>query len=499
MKESPIKVYDARWEVEDFTHFEIEKLFLAACAYGRELNADTVAIARDARLGCPDVVEIAVDTARKAGFTVYLCQEPISTPQSYYNILRITEGHPEAMGWTITASHNPPSYIGVKFVVSPVRAIGRDSGPSGGLSRIQELYDVNDNDIVVSGRSQGALRMINFTYDFIKDTLKWAGVEEGGLKRTSVVLDALNGSAGTEIYRALDLAGVEIIPLRLVVNGSFPSGAPNPISEGKLAEAVRLAGEREGSTVIGLDGDGDRIAFGNKDGLFSAGAAMIPVLTMLKEMDPDSVGPVLCDPKVDPLSLDAWSRTGFKPVLFRNGHSQIKEYMMKHKISAAAEESGHFYHRLQRKGLHVYCENSLLTILLFLKALQQYPEMFDSIKRITETVNTTGEMNYQFLSDLDRDDALSRSVSFLRDDGAAITETTREGIDLQGVAFVKGVDTQTNRVIVDDWYCGFYRISTNEKSVARFYISSGSEKVLSELYKRIQIICKDELSGEKID
>ena len=36
---------------------------------------------------------------------------------------------------------------------------------------------------------------------------------------------------------------------------------------------------------------------------------------------------VLYDPKVNPLALAEWGKLGVAPVLFRNGHSQIKDYM----------------------------------------------------------------------------------------------------------------------------------------------------------------------------
>lgn len=499
MKKSPIRVYDARWEVGDFSPSEIERLFIAACAYGRELDSDAVVISRDGRLGCPAVVDVAMETARQQGYAVYLCQEPISTPQSYYNVLRVTEDHPHAMGWMITASHNPATYIGVKFVVAPVRAIGLDSGPYDGLRRIQELYDQTDGTNAATAPERGRLRFVNYSNDFIADTFAWAGVHDGELEGTAVVLDALNGSAATEIYRGLDRAGVEVTPLRIVTDGSFPSGAPNPISAGKLDTAVSIAHGQSGSIVVGLDGDGDRVVFGDGDGLISAGAAMVPILTRLKEMDPHLVGAVLCDPKVDPLSLARWTDLGFHPVLFRNGHSQIKDYMLTKKIAVAVEESGHYYHRVQRGGLGAYCENSLLTILLFLKAVRDHPAILYEMKTVTESVHSTGELNYQFPSDRERDDALAKAVARLRADGAVIADRTADGIELEGTAFVSGVDIHSRRILSDAWYCGFHRASTNEKSVARFYFSSGSKHVLSALADAVRTICEVESGGTPVE
>ena len=48
--------------------------------------------------------------------------------------------HPNTMGLMITASHNPAQYIGVKFTVPTVQAIGFDCGPLGGLAKVREIY-----------------------------------------------------------------------------------------------------------------------------------------------------------------------------------------------------------------------------------------------------------------------------------------------------------------------------------------------------------------------
>jgi phosphomannomutase len=99
--------------------------------------------------------------------------------------------------------------------------------------------------------------------------------------------------------------------------------------------------------VIGVDGDGDRIVFGDRRGILTAGFAFVPILqTCLRGTTPHTPIPVLYDPKVSPLALAEWGRLGALPVLFKKGHSQIKDYMTQIGAIAAAEESGHYYHRI---------------------------------------------------------------------------------------------------------------------------------------------------------
>lgn len=143
--------------------------------------------------------------------------------------------------------------------------------------------------------------------------------------------------------------------------------------------------------MIGVDGDGDRIVFGDRRGILTAGFAFVPILqTCLRGTTPHTPIPVLYDPKVSPLALAEWGRLGALPVLFRNGHSQIKDYMTQIGAIAAAEESGHYYHRITRGDLTVSTENSILTILLFLGALKRQPGLMDELWQLQDLVFTTG-------------------------------------------------------------------------------------------------------------
>src|SRR5690554_814378 len=140
MTTDPIKVYDARWEVHEFDDAQVQRLFEATLAYGRLLEVDTVTFSRDARLGAARVMEIGVDTALRLGFRVFMRAEPVSTPQGYFTAHWVSRNHPKTMGLAITASHNPEQYIGVKFTVPTVHAIGQDCGPLGGLTKVREIY-----------------------------------------------------------------------------------------------------------------------------------------------------------------------------------------------------------------------------------------------------------------------------------------------------------------------------------------------------------------------
>ncbi len=492
----PIKVYDARWEAHEFDDAQVRRLFEATLSYARQLGVDTLVLTRDARLHAGRVLALAAETAVGGGFAVFVDPNPASTPQGYHTTLRIAADHPNVMGLTVTASHNPAGYIGVKFTVPVVQAIGFDCGPDGGLTRIRSIYH-SDQQLPVS--STGQLAMVDQTDAYIRDSFEAAGLGEGDLADLRVVLDTMNGSAGPALHRALRLAGVQVVDHRLIPDGTFPTGSPNPTSQGKLDHAVKLAAEHDAHLLIGVDGDGDRLVFGDRRGILTAGFAFVPILRAMG-VDPAQRPPVLYDPKVNPLALAAWQQQGVDPMLFRNGHSQIKDYMTRIGAIAAAEESGHYYHRFTLGGHTVSYENSLLTVLLMLRALRDEPDLLDELWQQQARVFTTGEFNYQFADDTKRDAALDGLVAHFKAERATAATRAEDGSDLQGTCLSRGVDFADGQAkLADEWISGYIRVATNEKSVLRCYFSTGDHAFGRAIERQARALLEHQFGGQVIE
>jgi phosphomannomutase len=263
--------------------------------------------------------------------------------------------------------------------------------------------------------------------------------------------------------------------------------------------AVAMAAEKRCQVVVGIDGDGDRIVFGSPRGILTAGFAFVPILKACG-VDPANPVPVLYDPKVSPLALAEWGKLGARCTLFRNGHSQIKDYMTQVGALAAAEESGHYYHRLTLDGLTIAGENSLITVLLFLNALHHRPSLMDELWALQDRVFTTGEFNYQFPDDAVRDQALDAVIQHFVVDGASTVTATPEGIDLQGTCLSRGVRLDPGAVRLEPgWYAGYLRVATNEKGVVRSYFSAADAPVGREVERQARAILGKRYGGRVID
>ncbi len=492
----PIKVYDARWETGEFDAAAITRLFESVILYGRGLGVDTITMSRDARLGAAEVMAIGIETALNAGLEVRVCTDPISTPMSYFLAAQTSAERPGTMGLTITASHNPGGYIGLKPTVPTVRAIGLDSGPEGGLTRVRSIYHGKER---LERRGGGRLSIVDPASDYIAESMAIAGVAAGELTGVDVVLDAFNGSAGSELHRAFELAGARVHALRLIPDGHFPTGAPNPTSQGKMRDAVEAAKGLRDAVVIGVDGDGDRLVFGDRRGILDAGFASVAILACDSAFAPG--GPAvaaLFDPKVNPVALEAWGRYNIEPLLFRNGHSQIKDYMATTSAKFGAEESGHYYHRLRYGSIDVNAENSIVTALRFLKGIRQVS--LDSLWELQRRVYSTGEINYQFTEQTTVDDAMGQIIELLSDEGAKTVSETPDGIGLGGTQVSRGVRLEPGNIALEPgWYSGYLRSSTNERAVLRSFFSADNADTGKRIAAQVTRLLEERYHGKQIE
>ncbi|MEI7828346.1 MAG: hypothetical protein WCI31_01180 [Prolixibacteraceae bacterium] len=496
----PIKTYDARWEVDDFDDGEVLRLFEATFGYAALIGIDTLIFTRDARLGCARVMEIGIEAALKAGFHAIACFDPISTPLSYFVAMQLAHNQKKAMGLTITASHNPKQYVGIKYTIPGVEAIGFDCGPMGGLTKVKELYHAST--YVQEYGKTGTLQVISHPAEaYIKYSMELAGVQPNDFKGIKIVLDTFNGSAGPELYQALTRCGAKVIPLRLVPNGEFPTGSPNPTSMKKMDQAIEVAVKEDADLVLGIDGDGDRIVFGDQKGIFCAGFVMIPILHAILTKEPsNNRQKVLYDPKVNPLALAKWAELNAEPILFRNGHSQIKGYMKEIGAIAGAEESGHFYHKLPLENLQVSGENSLFTILLFLQTLKNQKDILAKVRQMQDQIYTSGEFNYYYSNEQQQDKALSAVIRFFEDKKAIMSTKSDDGIELEGTVVYKGVRKINGSILLEnEWFAAYVRTATNEKGIVRSYISSGDHFYGKGITEKVIGILKDEFGGTEVE
>ncbi|MGH7545384.1 MAG: phosphomannomutase/phosphoglucomutase, partial [Gemmatimonadota bacterium] len=228
----------------------------------------------------------------------------------------------------VTGSHNPPEYNGLKLLAGP-RSL---YGPA-----IQAIRRRVDDSAFVEGAGSRSVdpnvldRYVNEVSG--KLTLR---------RPVSAVVDCGNGTASVVAVRLLERIGARVDPLYCESDGTFPNHHPDPTVDANLRDLVRRVRETRADVGIAFDGDGDRIGAVDELGTIVRG----DVLLMVYAQDALRRGrarEVIFDVKCSQALEEVVTAHGGVPVMWKTGHSLIKEKMRETGARLAGEMSGHMF------------------------------------------------------------------------------------------------------------------------------------------------------------
>ncbi len=281
----------------------------------------TLAVGHDNRPSSPALAEGIIKGITSAGVNVVFVGT-VPTPVLYYATEKLeTDG-----GLQITGSHNPPEYNGFKMLVRG-RALYGDA-IQGLLKRIQ-------TDDFEQGKGTRTQQSIN--QDYIADI----GSRFKPKRQLKVVVDCGNGTGSLVAVPLLERAGVKVIPLYCESDGTFPNHHPDPTVDANVQDMIALV-KREGADLgIGFDGDADRIGACDEQGNIVRG----DILLLLYGLDAlERLGApqkLVFDVKCSQVVPEVYAQRGGEPIMWKTGHSLIKEKMKEVKAPIAGELSGH--------------------------------------------------------------------------------------------------------------------------------------------------------------
>ncbi len=258
------------------------------------------------------------------------------TPVNYWAIK-----HLEADGGVqITGSHNPPEYNGFKLTLLGKSLYG---------DQIQALRQTIEKDAFVNGKggSQQAPVLDAYVADCVKLLKKPA-------KKLKVVLDGGNGVGGITAMPVLTELGYDIVPLFIEPDSNYPNHHPDPTVEKNLADLKKKVAETKADIGIAFDGDADRIGVVDADGTAIWGDRLMILLSraVLAEAPGAAIiGEVKCSKTL----YDDIAKHGGKPIMWRTGHSLIKEKMKESGAELAGEMSGHIFFKHRYYGFDDAC------------------------------------------------------------------------------------------------------------------------------------------------
>ena len=147
----------------------------------------------------------------------------------------------------VTASHNPPSYNGIKFVPD-------DGAPASAAvtDRLAEALRPPDSR---PEAEWGSVREVDFRQPYLEAALAFVDADLEGLR---VAYDAMYGSGRGVTDDLLSRAGAEVRCLRAERDPTFGGTPPEP-SAGHLAALTGRVADGEAALGVANDGDADRL------------------------------------------------------------------------------------------------------------------------------------------------------------------------------------------------------------------------------------------------
>lgn len=339
------KAYDIRGIVgRTLTVPVVELIGQAIGSEARDRGRSAIVIGHDGRHSGPELSGALAAGLRKSGVDVIDVGQ-VATPMLYFAAHHLGT----QSGVMVTGSHNPPEYNGLKVVLAEDTLAG--AAIQGLRIRIEQGK---------LARGAGTLRTQSIREDYLRRI-----VSDIKLARPMrLVVDCGNGVAGAtapELYRRL---GCEVAELYCEVDGSFPNHHPDPSRPENLADVQRALAQGKGELGLAFDGDGDRLGVVTKSGriIYPDRQLMLFAADVLKR---NPGAEVIFDVK-STRNLFSWiKKHGGRPVMWKTGHSFIKQKLKETGAPLAGEMSGHVFFKDRWYGFDdaLYAGARLLEIL----------------------------------------------------------------------------------------------------------------------------------------
>jgi len=329
----------------------------------RQGNTD-ITVGRDCRVTSDLYSEKLIEGLLSTGCHVVdigMC----STPVGYFSIRHLNKQG----NVMVTASHNPPEYNGFK-VCSGVDSVFGD--------QIQALLKLIENEDFETG--DGRVETVDILTPYMNYLSKNISLD----RPLRVGIDAGNGTAGVTSVPIIKALGCEVHDIYCEPDGTFPNHEADPTVLENMHDIVALVKEKKLDVGFGYDGDGDRIGVVDADGYLIYGDQLMIIFSreiLSRKPGATFISEVKCSKTL----YDDIEKNGGQAIMWKTGHSLIKQKMKTEKAELAGEMSGHIFFADRYFGFDdaVYASCRLLEILS-----STGMKITDLLSDVPKTVNT---------------------------------------------------------------------------------------------------------------
>ena len=322
MNEFIFRKYDIRGIVEtDFTDDVVINLGKAFGTFVKRSGGHTVGLSGDVRETTPHLKNMFAKGLISTGINLK-DMGIIPTPTNYYSMY-----HLDINGAVqITGSHNPPESNGFKMSLSQKAFYG---------NQIQDLKHLIQNQDFEVGN--GKIEKTPILQDYLKMLKSKINLD----RKLKIVMDCGNAAGclgGPQVYKDM---GIELTELYCDVDPSFPNHHPDPTEDENLKDIIKVIKEGDYDFGVAFDGDADRVILIDENGRIIRADNMMCLFLpeIIKNPGQEIIFDVKCSQALEEMII----KYGGNPIVWKTGHSLIKEKMRQNNVKFAGEMSGHIF------------------------------------------------------------------------------------------------------------------------------------------------------------
>lgn len=282
------------------------------------------------------------------GFNVLYSNNVVPTPVLAYNAKLLN-----ACAIMFTASHNPPEYLGIKFIPDY-------AGPatSNITDEIVANLDVDFNKI-----ANGSIKEYDFAPDYFRHLKSLINFDKIRAFNKNIIFDGLYSATIGYFDKILSDEGIKFNSIHMMHDTNFGGGMPEPKPK-FMVDLINMVKNTPNSVGFANDGDGDRFGVINEEGKYVTPNEIIAILMLHLKKNKGLSG---CVVKTvgGSLMLDKLAeKVGIDIVETAVGFKHVGEAMRKLNPIIGGEESG----GLSIQG-HIPEKDGILANLLILEAM----------------------------------------------------------------------------------------------------------------------------------
>ena len=288
------------------------------------------------------------NTLAELGFTVLYSKKVVPTP-----ILAFNAKYMDACAIMFTASHNPPEYLGIKFIPDY-------AGPA--TSDITDEIVAN-LDCGFEKKINGSIQEVDFTQSYLEHMRKLIDFDKIRKLNKSIVFDGLYSATIGYFDKLLSEEDIKFNSIHMMHDVNFGGGMPEPKPK-FMADLIELVKKTSNSVGFANDGDGDRFGVINENGEYVTPNEIIAILMLHLKKNKGMNGPLVKTVGASLMLDKIAEKYGVEVVETAVGFKHVGEAMRKYNPIIGGEESG----GLSIQG-HIPEKDGILANLLILEAM----------------------------------------------------------------------------------------------------------------------------------